>query len=678
MAMAQYTGLGWAAVCVAVCLAPAGAAGAQTKRFTADDLPKIVRIGDPQVSPNGKTVAIVVSRANLKEDRYDTELALVDVASHQVRHMTHDRLGIASPRWSPSGDRLAFIAQDTGKKGQLFVLSISGGDAQQLTSSKTDIKLLAWRPDGQALAFAAPDEEVERQGEAKFEDAFEVGNNNYTEGGRQQPTHLWTLNLADRTVKRLTSGAWSLPQSLPPSGPPSQIVWTKDGAGVLFVKADSPITGDYATSRIARVDVASGKVTTAIAADSIQSEPQLSPDGARVAYGFPRDGKRQNESAVYVATLAGGPAMDAGYALDRGLSLVGWMPDSRALVVSGNEGTRSVMWLQPIGGQARKIAMGDLNPGSGSVGPDGGIAFTATDPTHLPELYYLPHDAAAPVQLTHLQTAADGVALGRQETVNWQSDAFAVNGVLTYPPGYTPGKKLPLVLYIHGGPSAASLQTFTPSSQILAAQGWLVFEPNYRGSNNAGNAFHLGVMHDAGAGPGRDIVVGVKAIQARGIVDEQKIAVSGWSYGGLMTSWLIGAYPEMWKTAIAGAPVTDLVDQYTLSDNNINRGTFYGPSPFVGDNLKAYAAQSPITYAWRAKAPTLIMSDVGDWRVTTTQAYKLYHALSDNHVPVTFIAYPVAGHSPADPIRARDVWRRWTAWMKAHLEDAPMSTEAAR
>ena len=182
-----------------------------------------------------------------------------------------------------------------------------------------------------------------------------------------------------------------------------------------------------------------------------------------------------------------------------------------------------------------------------------------------------------------------------------------------------------------------------------------------------GNAFDTAIVKDAGAGPGRDVMAGVKLLEERGIVDETKIAVSGWSYGGYMTSWLIGNYPEVWKAAVAGAPVTDLVDQYTLSDNNTERAASYGPSPFVGDNMKAYELQSPITYAWKVKAPTLIMSDVGDWRVVTTQAYKLYHALKDNGVPVKFIAFPVPGHSPADPVRSRDVWRRWTAWLDTYL-----------
>ena len=280
------------------------------------------------------------------------------------------------------------------------------------------------------------------------------------------------------------------------------------------------------------------------------------------------------------------------------------------------------------------------------------------------------------MQLTHLQTVTDGVALGRSETVKWRCDKFDESGVLTYPPEYVAGKKYPMVLYIHGGPKAASVESFAPSSQILAGQGWLVFEPNYRGSNSDGNAYEAAIVKDAGVGPGHDVMAGVKMLEARGIVDGSRIAVSGWSYGGYMTSWLIGNYPEVWRAAVAGAPVTDLTDEYTLSDIPWLSLDIFGPPPYVGGNLKLYQEESPITYAYRMKTPTLILSDVGDYRVTTTQAYKLYHALKDNNVPVTFIAYPVGGHSPSDPIRSRDVWRRWTAYLAPYL-NAPSTTTAA-
>jgi len=587
-----------------------------------------------------------------------------------MRAITHERLGVSSPRWSPGGDRIAFVAEDAAKKAQLYVLQLNGGDPTQLTHSKTGVTVFAWRPDGAALAFAQPNEEAERKDEAKFDDAFEVGNNSYLERARLQPVHLWTVDAVGGEPKRVTNGDWSLPRTLAPAGPASSLAWTPDGKSLIFARTASPLTGDNESARLAIVDVASGTVKPFAAAEAPQLRPVLSPDGNRLAYAYPRDGQRGSAEAVYAATLSGEQPTNLTADLDHDLALVGWTPDGRSLLVTGVDGTQGVMWLQSVGGGAQQLALGALNSiGPASIGANGAVAFTATEADHPAELYYLPKPDAQPVRLTHLQTVTDGAALGRQETVHWKSDGFDVNGVLTYPPGYAPGKRLPLVLYIHGGPVSTSLQTFTPSSQILATQGWLVLEPNYSGSNNAGAAFQTAIHNNASSAPGRDIIAGVEALKARGIVDDRRIAVSGWSYGGQMTTWLLGAYPTVWRAAVAGAPVTDLVDQYTLSDNNVMRAIAYGPSPFVGDNLKAYAAESPISLAWRVKAPTLIMSDVGDWRVTTTQAYKFYHALKDNHTPVSFIAFPVAGHSPADPIRARDVWRRWVAWLKPYLAD---------
>jgi len=658
-------------IVAALCLVAMGTvAQGQVRHFTADDLSKIVRVTDPQVSPDGKTIAFVVGRANLKDDRWDTEIDFVDVVSKKTRVMTHDRLGVGSPRWSPTGDRLAFLTQDADKKAQIFVLPMDGGEAIQATHSKTPVSLFAWRPDGAGFAYAAADEEPEKKGEAKFEDAFEVGNNGYLERSRAMPVHLWMMTIGGE-AKRLTSGAWSIPNLLPPNHPPSQIAFTPDGGSLLFERAETPLTGDHDTGRLNVLNVTSGAVRPVTgAAGGEEIYPVMSPDGTQVAYGFPRGGKPENETSAFVAPLAGGTGMDAASGLDRDITGLAWLPDGKSLLLAGNDGTRTAMWVQPVGGKATRLELGGINPAAGiNVGRDGGVAFTATTAGRPAELYYMAKTGDTPVQLTHLQTVTDGVALGKHETVEWKSDQFTLNGVLSYPPEYVAGKKYPMVLYIHGGPTNASLDTFTPIAQILAGQGWLVFEPNYRGSNNEGNVFETAIIKDAGAGPGRDVIAGVKMLEAKGIVDEKRIAVTGWSYGGYMTSWLIGNYPEVWCAAIAGAPVTDIVDQYTLGDANVQRAVEYGPSPYVGDNLKSYAVQSPITYAWKVKAPTLILSDVGDWRVTTTQAYKLYRALKDNRVTVKFIAYPVPGHSPADPIRARDVWRRWVAWLGPYLTE---------
>ena len=144
-----------------------------------------------------------------------------------------------------------------------------------------------------------------------------------------------------------------------------------------------------------------------------------------------------------------------------------------------------------------------------------------------------------------------------------------------------------------------------------------------------------------------------------------------------MTTWLLGHY-QIWKVAIAGAAVTNWLDQYNLGDSNVRRGAAFGGSPYVGDNMAAYLAQSPITYASKIKAPTLILSDTGDYRVPITQSYELYHALKDNGVPAKFFAYPVGGHSPSDPVRQRDVDRRWIGWLKEYLGSSGATTEATK
>jgi dipeptidyl aminopeptidase/acylaminoacyl peptidase len=260
--------------------------------------------------------------------------------------------------------------------------------------------------------------------------------------------------------------------------------------------------------------------------------------------------------------------------------------------------------------------------------------------------------------------------LGKTETIDWDGpDKFHLDGVVTYPPDFAAGRKWPLVLYVHGGPRSASKEAFSSRAQLLAAEGWVVFEPNYRGSDNLGNAFQGAIWGDAGDGPGRDVMSGVELLKKRGWVDETKIAVTGWSYGGYMTTWLIGHY-NVWKAAIAGAPVTNWLDQYDLGDANVKRGEAFGGSPYVADHMRAFVDQSPITYANKMKTPTLILCDVGDYRVPITQSYSLYHALKDNGVETQFFAYPVGGHSPSDPVRQRDIDRKWLWWLKSHLDSS--------
>jgi len=392
-----------------------------------------------------------------------------------------------------------------------------------------------------------------------------------------------------------------------------------------------------------------------------------------VAYWYPRDGDPNNENEIFVTPTTGGDGSDATRSIDGDLLRVLWMPDGNSLLVGGHDGTQTSLWLQPLAGAAKKLALGDSSPSwlfwvDAYVGRKGEIAFTGSTPTQPAELYYLATANDKARRLTDFNHEIASLALGKAARFEWKgTDGFPEDGVLFYPPDFQKDRKYPLVLIIHGGPTASSTTQFSFLSQLMAAHGYVVFSPNYRGSDNLGNAYQRAIWNDAGDGPGRDVIASIDALKKRGFMDASKIGVTGWSYRGYMTSWLIGHY-QIWKAAVAGAPVTDLYDEYNLADGNLSVGYSFKGSPYVGENLKDYRAQSPITFAAQMKTPTLIMHDTGDARVTITQGYSLYHALKDNGVPVKFIAYPVAGHFPGDPVRAMDVDRRWVEWMDQYLK----------
>ncbi len=651
-------------------------AGAQTRHIELNDYAKITSVSDPQISPDGKTIVFVVSRPNLDQDRSDRQLVLMEIATEAQHVLTYERKNVGSPRWSPTGDRLAFVAADgTGKdaKPQVFVLSMNGGEARKITEAPNGIEQFAWRPNGQEIAYVTSDEAENKKEIEKHHDAFEVGDNDFLATEAELSSHLWIFPAEGGKAKRLTSGAWSLPKSAPPSPPASPISWSPDGKWLLFSRQEHPHLGNSDLTTLQVLSVETGEIRKLTKHEKFESFGVFSPDGSRVAYWYPRDGDPNNENEIYVTPTTGGDGSDATRSIDRDLLRVIWMPDGNALLVGGHDGAQTSLWLKPLSGSAKKLSLGDISPSwsfwvDAFVGRKGEIAFTGSTPTQPSELYYMASANEKPRRLTDFNHEIVSLALGKAEKFEWKGpDGFQEDGVLFYPPDFQKDRNYPLVLIIHGGPQASTTTQFSFLPQLMVTHGYVVFSPNYRGSDNLGNAYQRAIWNDAGDGPGRDVIAGLDALKKLGFIDGNKIGVTGWSYGGYMTSWLIGHY-QIWKAAMAGAPVTDMYDEYNLSDGNVtNRYGFKG-SPYVGENLKDYRAQSPISYAAQMKTPTLIMHDTGDARVTITQGYSLYHALKDNGVPVKFIAYPVAGHFPGDPVRAMDVDRRWLEWMDQYLK----------
>ena len=651
-------------------------ASAQTRRMEIGDFAKIVSVSDPQISPDGKFIVFVVSRANMEDDRFDRDLVLFDIASGGRHVLTHNRKDVGSPRWSLGGDLIAFLAAvgpAKEEKAQIFVLPMSGGDAAKITEAPNGVEQFAWRPDGKEIAYVTADEAPNKKEIEKHLDAFEVGDNGFLETKAPMPSHIWLVAAEGGKARRLTSGSWSLPKVLPPSSPSSPLSWSADGKLIAFTKQEDPHSGDSDRRTVQILSVDTGEIRKLTNHEKFEGFGTFSPDGSQLSYWYLREGDRANQNEIFVTSAAGSEGQDATRGIDRNILRAIWMPDGKSLLVGGHDGTQVSLWLQPVGGAAKKLPLGEVSPSwlywvDAAVGHNGEIAFAGSTPNQPSELYYMATPNDPPRRLTNFNQEFASLALGKTERFEWQGpDKFREDGVILYPPGFEKGKKYPLVLIIHGGPRSATTTQFSFLPQFAAAHDWVIFEPNYRGSENLGNAYTRAIWNDAGDGPGRDVMAGIEAIKKLGFVDEANIGVTGWSYGGYMTTWLLGHY-GIWKTAVAGAAVTNMVDQYNLADFNVNERYIFNGSPYVGDNSKAYIEQSPITYAAHIKAPTLILSDTGDFRVTVTQSYELFHALKDNGVPVRFFAYPVGGHFPNDPVRQQDVYRRWTDWLAEHLK----------
>ena len=632
--------------------------------FTLDDLQKIISLRSPQISPNGKEIAVIVSTPDWKTDKAKQEIDLVDTASGARRALTWNREGLSSPQWSPDGARLAFVAQDAEtKKPQIFVLSMSGGDAQRITDNKQGVDTYSWSPDGRQIAFIAQDPPLNEKAIKEHNKVFQVTDGNFLLKEAVAPWQLWVVPAAGGTAKQLTQGMFSLDTEQGGATPPA---WSRDGQQIAFTRFPGPYWGPSFQSVIAQVSVRGGAPTTLVP-DQGAVGTDFAPDSDDFAFQRPRNGDENNGNAVYVDIHS--KISDATAALARNFNNYVWLPDGRSLLLHGELGTHSVFWEQPVSGKAHLLDLGNVEAGAAmSVSKTGVIAFIGSTATHPDELYVMDSANAQPRRLTDVNAFVDDLSLGRSESIEWRGpNGFHEDGVLTYPVGYAQGQKYPLVLVIHGGPEGASTVRFSPLPQLLAAAGLLVFQPNYRGSINLGDKYQHAIYRDTGEGPGKDVMAGLAAVEKLGIVDKSRIGVTGWSYGGYMTTWLTGHY-NVWKAAVAGAPLTDWVMDYTIAYYQTGDRYFFGSSPWTDAGWNIWRAQSPITYVRNVKAPTLLMSDVDDANVPFVNAEEWYHGLRDNGVPVEFYAYPESTHFPRDIVQTTDVYRRWVGWMEKYLK----------
>jgi dipeptidyl aminopeptidase/acylaminoacyl peptidase len=630
--------------------------------LTTDDLTLPVSLSEAKISPGGKTAVFIVTRRFYETNNAKSELVLVDLETGQQKTLSAQQ-GITEPEWSPTGDRISFLAESAKEGTQIFVLPIHMKEARQITHVKGGILHHTWSPDGTRFALIAQEPSPTKTGPQRFNNAFEVGNNNYLTTEPATSNHVAIVNIADGIVRQITPRGTIVATDFSNSS----LSWSMDGTKLAINIYPSSRSGDNDLGVVHLLDVGSGKSQPVTNLKDQMGPGVISQDGNQILFAYPRDGVPANESEVYAVDINGGESKSISRSLDREILQFVSLSSGRVLM-SGYEGVKSQLWLFNAG-QFSTLDIGDVAElAEFNANKNGTIVFIGDEPHRPSELYYKSSPDAKATRVTSFNQQLVDRKQGKNESFSWKStNGLEVDGVLTYPPDFSSDKNYPLVLLIHGGPTGISSLGFNMLAQLMATKGWIVFEPNYRGSNGHGNAFQSAIANDAGEGPGADVMSGVEELKKKPFVNPKKIAVSGWSYGGYMTAWMIGRYPDVWAAAVAGAAPVDYTDMYSLSDLNRMRRHAITDSPYKGDNLKSAYEQSPIKNFSKLKTPTLVMSKVADSRVSITGSYKLYNALRDNGIPTQFIAYPGSGHLVTDPVRSKDVYDRWLSWFEKYL-----------
>ncbi|MBX2799913.1 MAG: prolyl oligopeptidase family serine peptidase [Myxococcales bacterium] len=618
--------------------------------WTLDDLDGLLRLGTPSWRHDGRAVLWPITQRDLAHNHFLTGLRAIDVETGEGVCWLPPTSGVGSSQWWADG-RVMVLLPDSRGCAQAHALDAPGAAPVPLTEAPVGVQQLERLADGR-LACVGREEAT-----SPTVRSFGVGRHGAFATAPPVASQLW--------VQREGAGVdvrWAVrPLAVHRAIPGAVRSFCEVGDRMVVLTQPDPAVAALFDVSLGVLDLASGAVDVRL--QGALGGVMPSPDGRCVAtLRHPGPEPLFRPAQVWVVDVAGGPPRCVSGALDRDVSGVWWLDDDTLLVRAPN-GTRVGLWRLPLGGDPEPLELGEVEPVSDvAVGPAGRLAFAGVTPTAPAEPYVM-EVSGTPRRLAMVQqVGAQPVAEVR--TIRWTcTDGSEVDGVLVSPAGVE--GPTPVVVMPHGGPMVASTVGFVGWRHVLAAQGWRVFLPNYRGSNHRGVDWQSAILGDPALGPASDILSGLEALRAEGWVDDERVAVIGWSYGGYLAAWLT-AHDVSFVTAIAGAPLVDWFDAYTLSDLNTWFGHALGGSPF--EYPDRYRAATVTTHADRLRTPMLILACTGDPRVPVSQPYKLLHALRDQGTEASLVVYPVAAHAPTDPVHQRDVLERELRWLKAALE----------
>ncbi|MEW5984758.1 MAG: S9 family peptidase [Acidobacteriota bacterium] len=637
-------------------------AAAQTAP-TVDALISLKRVGSPAISPDGRFVAYTVREANWDENSYETEVWVADVATGANRQLTNAKKSSSNPQWSPDSRLLAFTSDRSGKN-QVYVIRLDGGEAEAVTSGEDGVGgSFAWSPDGAHIAHTVTDAKSDawKERDKKYGD-FEIVDADH------RMAHLWTIDLATKQPRRLTSGDFTV----------GSFAWSPDGARIAFDHRVNSDPANGGTADISIVTVADGKVVPLVTQAGPDRNPLWSPDGSRIAFSSAMGEPFHyfKNSRIAIIPSAGGVITNATANFDENPSPIMWARKGGFLLFSASQRTAAhVFVLHPSSGEFKQITAGTHVIYTGfSATPDGStIAFIRSGPQEFPDILVLSMSGSggALKKLTDMGAQVKAWPQHTREVITWKSrDGTPIEGVLHRPAGFQNGKRYPLLIVIHGGPTGISRpvpygSTSTYPIDVWLSKGALVLEPNYRGSAGYGEKFRSFNVRNLGIGDAWDVISGIDHLVAQGLVDNDRVGTMGWSQGGYISAFLTTHDSARFKAVSVGAGISNWMTYYVNTDIHPFTRQYLKATPW--DDPKIYADTSPMTYIRQAKAPTLIQHGELDRRVPIPNAYELYQGLQDVGVPTKLIVYKGFGHGLTKPKAHRAAMEHNLEWFGKYI-----------
>ena len=639
--------LSWLSVTLLLSLSATAFAQTGPSGWTPELAMKVKNVGAVRVSPDGRKVVYTVNQAVMNPDKSEfvTQIWTANSDGSDPLQLTFAEKSSENPHWSPDGRWIAFTSSRSGKNN-IYLLRLVGGEAEQITDVKSGVGSFAWAPDGRQIAFVMRDAQTEdeEKGAKGKDDSRWIDEN-------VKLNRLYVMNIArdangKREPRKLT-GDYNVD---------SEFDWSPDGQTIVFSRTKTPKVDYWPTADLLAISVSGGEPKSLAATSAAESNPFYSPDGKWIGFLISDDPPRwAGYRRIALIPTSGGTVKQLAETFDAQPNVVDWSADGKSIYFSETRGTVTRLYSIDVGSNA----ITELNKDDDVIG---GLTlnsnrtvfgFTMQNSNTAPEAYVSSNQKFSPVQVSKVNADLPNLPLGKTELLTWKSsDGLDIEGLLTYPVAYQAGKRVPLLLVIHGGPAGVFTQSFLVGSRgvyplaAFSSRGYAVLRVNPRGSSGYGQKFRYGNIKDWGGGDYQDLMTGVDRVIQMGVADPERLGVMGWSYGGFMTSWIV-TQTRRFKAASVGAGVTNLMSFIGTADIPSFIPDYFGGQPW--ENLDVYRSHSAMFNMKGVTTPTLVQHGEADERVPISQGYEFYNALKVLNVPTRMIVLPRMPHGPNEP-----------------------------